>query len=75
MAYQEKDIVHENGSAWVLRTKTGYKVFVIKGTHSVSDSEYSLTPDGLSIAVARADYIARAAALRYAGRTGYGSAK
>lgn len=59
--YREKDIVHENAKAWVLRDakRKAYVVYRIGVTHSTSDSSYALTPDGLSIAKARADYIGR----------------
>ena len=58
---KEKDIVHENGKYWVMRNrKEGcYSVMVSGVTHSVSDSHYSLDDDGLSIAVARCDYLAQ----------------
>ena len=61
MSYREGDIVHESGSAWVLRdhARNCYTVFLAGITHSTSDSAYELTEDGLSIAVARADYLAR----------------
>lgn len=56
----ERDIVHENGPAWVLddRKHGCYTVFLAGVTHSVSDSAYAHDEDGLSIAVARADYLA-----------------
>lgn len=58
---KEKDIVHENGKYWVMRNRKErcYSVMVSGATHSVSDSHYSLDDDGLSIAVARCDYLAR----------------
>lgn len=57
----EKNIVHESGSAWVLldRSQGRYTVFIAGTTHSTSDSAYALTSDGLSLAIARADYIAK----------------
>ncbi len=55
----EKDIMHEAGSYWVGRERTCYTVFKTGATHSVSDSAYAKTPDGLSIAMARCDYLAR----------------
>ena len=60
MTYREQDIVHENGSLWVLRDRSRncYTVFVSGATHSKSDSAYALTAAGLSIAKARADYLA-----------------
>ena len=58
---KEADIVHENGAYWVCRDRQtpAYIVFQIGATHSVSDSAYALTPDGLSIAIARCDYLAK----------------
>ncbi|QCJ72219.1 hypothetical protein MNY66_16470 (plasmid) [Moellerella wisconsensis] len=55
---REKDIVHENGKFWVLRDKDAYCVMKSGVTHSVGDSAYALTKDGLSIAIARCDYLA-----------------
>jgi hypothetical protein len=62
----EQDIAYENGPAWVNTDKRGkrYTVFLAGVTHSTSDSAYPLTADGLSIAKARADYLARRAAKR-----------
>lgn len=56
----EADIVYENGPAWVYRDKRKdcYTVFIAGITHSTSDSAYARTPDGLTLATARADYIA-----------------
>ena len=61
MAYQESDIVYENGAAWVLKDtkQQAYIVFVTGVTHSTSDSAYALDPDGLSLAIARADYLSK----------------
>lgn len=56
---RESDIMHENGAYWVGRTKSGYVVFRSGVTHSTSDSAYELNADGLSIAIARCDYLAR----------------
>lgn len=58
MSYREKDIAYENPKAWVLDDKKHdcYTVFRIGVTHSVSDSAYAHTPDGLGIAIARADF-------------------
>lgn len=57
---RESDIVHENGRFWVCRDlKTNrYTVFRSGTTHSVSDSAYPLTPEGLTLAAARCDYLA-----------------
>lgn len=60
MSYKETDIAYENGRAWVLRDtkRKCYIVFTVGVTHSTSDSAYPLDVDGLSIAKARADYLA-----------------
>lgn len=58
MTYKETDIVHENGDYWVLKEKTSYTVYKNGITHAVSDSSYHKTDDGLSIAVARCNYLA-----------------
>lgn len=50
--------MHENGSFWVAREKAAYVVYRVGATHSTFDSAYSKDPDGLSIAVARCDYLA-----------------
>lgn len=61
MSYKEADIAYENGRAWVFRDTKGkcYTVFTVGVTHSTSDSAYPLDDDGLSIAKARADYLAK----------------
>jgi hypothetical protein len=56
-AMSERDIVYETGRAWVLRRGATFVVFVAGLTHSVSDSTYA----DKSLAVARADYLARSA--------------
>lgn len=58
---KESDIMHEVGRYWVGRDKEegAYIVFKIGPTHSTSDSAYDLTPDGLSIAIARCNYLAK----------------
>ena len=60
MSYREKDIKHEahGGRYWVLDTGKAYAGMVVGVTHSTSDSAYERTPDGLSIAVARCNYLA-----------------
>ena len=55
---RESDIMHEVGDYWVARQKGTYVVYKIGVTHSTSDSAYAKTPDGLSIAIARCDYLA-----------------
>lgn len=59
---RESDIMHENGPYWVGRTTGSYTVYRSGVTHSTPDSSYAKTPDGLSIAIARADYLARSRA-------------
>jgi hypothetical protein len=59
----ESDIMHDdNAFAWVLREprRKRYTVLRYNFTHSVEDSAFPLTPDGLSLAIARAKYISRA---------------
>lgn len=68
----ENDIKHENGDYWVGRERDSYTVFVTGATHSVSDNAYAKTADGLAIAIARCDYLAKTAtpeltAKRFAG--------
>jgi len=58
MSYKIKDIKYENGRFWVLDTGKAYAVMVNGITHSESDSAYERTDDGLSIAVARCNYLA-----------------
>lgn len=57
MSYKETDIKHEAGKYWVLDTKRDYSVMVTGSTHSVTDSAYSRDNDGLSLAIARANYL------------------
>jgi len=58
MSYRERDIKHEAGRYWVLDTGKAYAVMVQGVTHSTSESAYPRDPDGLSIAVARCNYLA-----------------
>ena len=60
MSYREKDILYEVGSIAVVQFKGSYDVLVPqRGLHySITDSAYAKTADGLSIAKARADYLA-----------------
>ena len=57
----EDDIMHEAGDFWVSRERDRYTVWRNRVTHAVSDSSYRKNRDGLSIAVARCDYLSRAA--------------
>lgn len=60
---REKQILYQNGDAWVHsaspKMQRCYTVMVDSGTHSKSDSAYALTDDGLSLAKARCDYLAK----------------
>ena len=53
MSYKERDI------HWVLDTGKAYAVMIAGVTHSTSESAYERTPGGLSLAIARCDYLAR----------------
>lgn len=56
-----QDIIYENGESWVLKdtAQNRYTVFRNGITHSTSDSAYPLNDDGLSLAKARVDYLAK----------------
>jgi hypothetical protein len=54
----ERDIMHEAAGFWVGRERNAYVVYRVSVTHSVSDSAYAKTADGLSIAIARCNYLA-----------------
>jgi hypothetical protein len=56
---RESDIKHEAGRYWVGCTRRAYVVYVTGVTHSTSDSAYERNDDGLSIAIARCDYLAK----------------
>ena len=58
---KESDIVYEIGAFWVAREQASgrYVVFENGLCFATSDSAYPLTTDGLSIAKARADYLAK----------------
>jgi hypothetical protein len=58
---RESDIVHQIGKYWVGRDKShrAYVVYKIGPSYSTSDSAYNLNDDGLSIAIARANYLAK----------------
>jgi hypothetical protein len=59
MTAREAVIVHENGDYWVCRARGSCTVYRAGLTHSVADSSYADDPDGLSVATARCDYLAR----------------
>lgn len=56
---RESDIMHECGGYWVGRDRDSYTVYRIKGYVSYPDSSYNRDEDGLSIAIARCDYLAK----------------
>lgn len=56
---READILHQAGLYWVAATRGSYTVYRDGLTHATPESSYAKTPDGLSIAKARADYLAR----------------
>lgn len=64
---RESDIVYEGRSAWVCRERDRYTVYRSGSTHSVGDSSYPKTDDGLSIALARAKYLNGARLLKRGG--------
>ncbi|MGN6552109.1 MAG: hypothetical protein ACTHJ3_19765 [Pararhizobium sp.] len=60
---RECDIMHEAGDYWVARERDAYVVYRPHNSYaSTTDSAYAKTPDGLAIAKARCDYLARRAA-------------
>jgi hypothetical protein len=58
---QEKDIIYEVDGFWVAKERGSYVVYRPSPsfTHSISDSGFPLDDDGLSVAKARVDYLAR----------------
>lgn len=59
---REKDILYENGGFWVMNDgPRGYTVQRPSPsfTHSLPDSTYAPDANGLSLAKARCDYLAR----------------
>lgn len=58
-AMLESSIEFESGSYFVLRVSNAYEVRKNKLTHSIHDSSYAKTADGLSIAIARCRYLAK----------------
>jgi len=55
----EKDIIHENGSYFVLSQKNCYTVFRNGITHATSDGSYARDKDGMSLAKYRCNYLAK----------------
>jgi hypothetical protein len=62
MVTRESDIVHETPVCWVKRDRKAYTVYRIGVTYITSDSAYAKSADGLSIAVARCNYLTKRAA-------------
>lgn len=62
---KESNIIYEAGRAWVGKQKHGYIVYVKNTMHSVSDSTYLLTADGLGLAICRADWFNRVPGLAH----------
>lgn len=60
--YKETDIAHETDKAVVIKSKGAYTVYRKKGTHIESDCGFPSNPDGLSCAIARANYLTTRAA-------------
>ena len=60
---RECGIMHENEAYWVCREQHAYVVYrpSESAVFSQSDSAYSKTPGGLSLAKARCDYLAKTA--------------
>jgi len=54
---REENILHERGPYWVYRERNAYTVYKDWGTCAKSDSSYAKTKDGLSLAMARCDYL------------------
>jgi hypothetical protein len=57
----ENDIVHQEGRFWIVRSRAPRAWVVMRdtNTHSVSDSAYSYTNEGLTLAKARCGYLAK----------------
>ena len=56
---KESQIVFDSGPVWVWKGPESYTVFKVGPVYSNPDSSYALTPDGLSIAIARAQYLTK----------------
>jgi hypothetical protein len=55
----EADIMHAAGLFWVCRERNAYTVYRSGLCASGSDSTYAKTPDGLSIAIGRCNWLAK----------------
>lgn len=58
---KESQIVFDSGPFWVWKGPESFTVFKAGPVYSVPDSSYAPTPDGLSIAIARAEYLTKKA--------------
>jgi hypothetical protein len=58
MTARESDIMYENGNYWVAKNEKDYTVYLNGPVYSTAESSYPKTPDGLSIAIARCNYLA-----------------
>lgn len=56
---RERHILHEVGDFWVADQGWAFTVFHNVGSWAVSDGSFGHDADGLSLAIARADYRAR----------------
>ena len=59
MKLRESDIAHDTGCYWVGKIDSAYTVYAHGVTHSKADSSYPQSADGLSIAIARANYLTK----------------
>ena len=59
MTKMERTIAHENGDFWVCAGSSQYTVYRCGITHSKADSSYTKDADGLSLAIARCNYLAK----------------
>jgi len=56
---KESQIVFDSGHFWVWKGPESYTVYKTGPVYSTPDSSYAPTPDGLSIAIARAEYLTK----------------
>ena len=56
---KKSKLLHENGSFTLHDTGKDYTVFVNGSVYAVSDSVFAKSADGLSLATARCDYLAK----------------
>ncbi len=54
---KESHIKHENGDFWIADMGDRLTVYESDITHSTADSSYPSTEDGLSLAIARCNYL------------------